>query len=151
MARLSREEEAYLRGLNRALDLVKAGGQQMLEKEIEWRGQTVGFPVGILNCELKRLARKQIVPELRVVSTAIAYTLEFDMRLPSRTINKFLVGFNTRVDDYRLNAEKLREDRKELSHDYGLNEQVNKLYSMAQERDGSLPDLEEDNEDEYIE
>ena len=149
MARLSKEDEAYLWGLNRALELVQAGGVQMLEKEVEWRGQVSGVPVGVTQAVLTALARGMIKPELRVISTALAYTLEFELKLPSRTIGKFLYIFNNRMDEYRVSSAKLEYDSKQLDYDYGLTKQVNDWYQMACARDEDLPKKEESEGEDY--
>lgn len=152
MAKLNKEDEAYLRGLGRALDLVKAGGLPMLEREIEWRGSVTGIPTGVTNAILTSIARNMIKPELKVLSTALAYTMEFEMQFPSRTIAKFLKIFNDKVDEYRASQVKLENDSKRLDYDYGLTQQVNEWYQSACERDKELPQItteEGDNNDDF--
>ena len=139
MAKLNREEIAYLNGMKRALDLVEAEGVELLRKEVEWRGAR-SMPIGITNVEITTLARKEIVPELHRLSTAIAYTLEYDLSLPSRLVSDFLVGYNKRIDVYRYDDETLKKDHLKLDKDYSLNNQVKKWYEQAKERGVQIDD-----------
>lgn len=122
----SRDQRYYLDGLVRALDLVKAGGVELLEQEITKRGLK-SIPPNVPVYLLHKAAREYCKEELMIVATAMADTIAYDMQLPPSVVVEFLREFNDKCDRFRMDVEAFEEAKKRLDDEYALNITLNKF------------------------
>lgn len=108
-----RGELEYLMGLEKAYQIATAGprGLEMLKAEINARRAGNSLPAGVDKCVLEELARGYIKPELMILSTAMAWTLEKELKLPPSTIVRYLVAYNEKIDDYKTNPGAIDRDK----------------------------------------
>lgn len=121
MAKLSKEQRAYMDGMSHALRIAKEDGCEQLEKELQFRG-TVNTPLNVSSKELIECAREYAKSELMFMATAAAMTLQKDLALPLVVIKEYLTAFNNRVQEYRYNQEQYEKDCDKLNKSLGLNE-----------------------------
>ena len=134
MAKLSKEQKAYLDGMAFALKVAKESGIEGLEEEIKFRGIT-NAPLNVSAKELTVAARARAHEELLFVATASAATLADHIKMPPSRVLDYLKEFNHRVDIYRKDPDAFREAQQKLDRNLGLNE-VCKSYVMEEEEDG---------------
>ena len=116
----SRDQRFYLDGLVRALDLVKAGGVELLEQEITKRGLK-NIPPNVPVYLLHKAAREYCKEELMIVATAMADTIAYDMQLPPSVVVEFLREFNDKCDRFRMDVESFEKAKQRLDDEYALN------------------------------
>ena len=121
MARLSKEQRAYMDGMVHALKIVKEDGIDGLEKEIRFRG-IINTPLKVSSKELVACARAYSKKELLFMATAAAMTLTKELMLPFASVKEYLTAFNNRIQEYRYNQQQYEEDCKKLNRSVGLNE-----------------------------
>lgn len=121
MAKLSKEQRAYMDGMAHALKIAKEDGLDGLEKEISFRG-IQGTPLNVSSKELIVCAREFAKEELHYMSTASAITMTEDLRLPLAVVKEYLTAFNNKVQEYRYNPQQYEEDNKKLNRSLGLNQ-----------------------------
>ncbi|MDD7176603.1 MAG: hypothetical protein SPG09_12765 [Lachnospiraceae bacterium] len=122
----NRDQRFYNDGLARALDLVKAGGVELLEQELKQRG-IKDLPPNVPVYLVHKAAREYCKDELMIVATAMADTIAYDMRLPPSVVVDFLRNFNTKCDRFRMDAEMYENARKRLDEEYAMNVIINKF------------------------
>lgn len=121
MAKLSKEQRAYMDGMAHALRIAKKDGCEQLEKELEFRG-IVNTPLNVSSGELVACAREYAKKELLFMATASAMTLQKELSLPLVVMKEYLTVFNNRVQEYRYNQEQYERDCDKLNKSLGLNE-----------------------------
>lgn len=131
MARLTKEQSAYLMAMQRSLDIAKTKGIGELEKEVNYRCNNK-LPLNVSPDELTELTRLRIHDELMCVSTALATGLTEGLKLPPSYITKFLIVFNELVDIYRADQEELKKAMDALSMYPGF-EQITQKYNEYKE------------------
>lgn len=107
----NRDQRFYNDGLARALDLVKAGGVELLEQELKQRG-IKDLPPNVPVYLVHKAAREYCKDELMIVATAMADTIAYDMQLPPSVVLEFLLNFNDKCDRFRMDAELYEAARK---------------------------------------
>lgn len=122
----NRDQRFYNDGLARALDLVKAGGVELLEQELKQRG-IKDLPPNVPVYLVHKKAREYCKDELMIVATAVADTIAHDMQLPPSVVVDFLRSFNNKCDRFRMDAELYEAVRKKLDEDYAMNMIINKF------------------------
>lgn len=135
MGTWNKEERAYLMCMQRALDFLATGarGKELLEKEVNARLGGMRLPANVDKCVLTELARKEIRPELEILSTAMAWTLEKGLKLPPSRIAKYLDIYNEKIDEYRYSPEAMRTDARILDQSWGGADLAGKKYLEMQE------------------
>lgn len=122
----NRDQRFYNDGLARALDLIKAGGVQLLEQELKQRG-IKDMPPNVPIYLVHKAAREYCKDELMIVATAMADTIAYDMMLPPSVAVNFLRKFNEKCDQFRMDVELYESVQKRLSDEYALNKVVEKF------------------------
>lgn len=122
----NRDQRFYNDGLARALDLIKAGGVQLLEQELKQRG-IKDMPPNVPIYLVHKAAREYCKDELMIVATAMADTIAYDMKLPPSVVVDFLRKFNEKCDQFRMDVELYESVQKRLSDEYALNKVVEKF------------------------
>lgn len=122
----NRDQRFYNDGLARALDLVKAGGVELLEQELKQRG-IKDLPPNVPVYLVHKAAREYCKDELMIVATAMADTIAYDMQLPPSVVVDFLRNFNNKCDRFRMDAELYEAARKRLDEEYAMNMILNKF------------------------
>lgn len=123
--RQNRDQRFYNDGLARALDLVKAGGVELLEQELKQRG-IKDLPPNVPVYLVHKAAREYCEEELMIVATAMADTVAYDMQLPPSVVVDFLRNFNNKCDRFRMDAELYEAAQKRLVDEYAMNTIINK-------------------------
>lgn len=126
MGLIQKEKRAYIEGMKFALKVASLRGLDDLVKEIDFREKTP-VPMNVDRFELTEVARLRAVRELQVIATAMADTLQNDMKIPPSVILEYLRKFNSKVDLYRYDDDELQEAQKKLDAAYALNETVKKF------------------------
>lgn len=122
----NRDQRFYNDGLARALDLVKAGGVELLEQELKQRG-IKDLPPNVPVYLVHKAAREYCKDELMIVATAMADTIAYDMQFPPSVVVDFLRNFNNKCDRFRMDAELYETARKRLDEEYAMNTILNKF------------------------
>ncbi len=122
----NRDQRFYNDGLARALDLIKAGGVQLLEQELKQRG-IKDMPPNVPIYLVHKAAREYCKDELMIVATAMADTIAYDMKLPPSVVVDFLRKFNEKCDQFRMDVGLYESVQKRLSDEYALNKVVEKF------------------------
>lgn len=122
----NRDQRFYNDGLARALDLVKAGGVELLEQELKQRG-IKDLPPNVPVYLVHKVAREYCKDELMIVATAMADTIAYDMQFPPSVVVDFLRNFNNKCDRFRMDAELYETARKRLDEEYAMNMILNKF------------------------
>lgn len=122
----NRDQRFYNDGLARALDLVKAGGVELLEQELKQRG-IKDLPPNVPVYLVHKAAREYCKDELMIVATAMADTIAYDMQLPPSVVLEFLLNFNDKCDRFRMDAELCEAARKRLDEEYAMNMIIDKF------------------------
>ncbi|MDD6268400.1 MAG: hypothetical protein PUA92_11115 [Clostridium sp.] len=122
----NRDQRFYNDGMARALDLVKAGGVQLLEQELKQRG-IKDLPPNVPVYLVHKAAREYCKDELMIVATAMADTIAYDMQFPPSVVVDFLRNFNNKCDRFRMDAELYETARKRLDEEYAMNMILNKF------------------------
>ena len=123
---MNRDQRFYNDGLARALDIVKAGGVQLLEQELKQRG-IKDLPPNVPVYLMHKVARVYCKDELMIVATALADTIVHEMNLPPSMAVDYLQKFNEKCDRFRMDDESYKEAQRRLDEEYGMNMIVNKL------------------------
>ena len=123
---MNRDQRFYNDGLARALDLVKAGGVQLLEQELKQRG-IKDLPPNVPVYLMHKVAREYCKDELMIVATAMADTIAYDMHLPPSVVVDFLDKFNNKCDLFRMDTEKYNAAMNRLDEEYAMNKVIEKL------------------------
>lgn len=131
MARLTKEQSAYLMAMQRALDIVKSKGVEELEKEVNFRCNN-RLPLNVSPDELTEIARLRVHDELMCVSTALATALTDGLKLAPSYITEFLIIFNQLVDVYRADPEALKKAMDALGR-YPQFDEIQERYSKYKE------------------
>ena len=108
------------------MDLIKAGGVQLLEQELKQRG-IKDMPPNVPIYLVHKAAREYCKDELMIVATAMADTIAYDMKLPPSVVVDFLRKFNEKCDQFRMDVELYESVQKRLSDEYALNKVVEKI------------------------
>lgn len=122
----NRDQRFYNDGLARALDLIKAGGVQLLEQELKQRG-IKDMPPNVPIYLVHKAAREYCKDELMIVATAMADTIAYDMKLPPSVVVDFLRKFNEKCDQFRMDVGLYESVQKRLIDEYALNKVVEKF------------------------
>ena len=104
MAKITKEQQLYLSGMQYALKIAKEQSVKELEKEINYRC-SYPVPVGINRRELTMLARSHAKAELMYLATAMADTMTNYLHMPPMVIHDYLTQFNKRILEFRENPE----------------------------------------------
>lgn len=142
MGELSKEDAAYLDGLEYALRIVKRAeerGVEALEQELTFRrgmkARKLVLPRNIDRQSIAALARSFIQPELEAISVSLANTIQNVLKLPPSKIALFLKSFNEGVDLYRHDEDAKQKMMRELDRDWGLQETSRKYMGFYKERE----------------
>ena len=108
------------------MDLIKAGGVQLLEQELKQRG-IKDMPPNVPIYLVHKAAREYCKDELMIVATAMADTIAYDMKLPPSVVVDFLRKFNEKCDQFRMDVGLYESVQKRLSDEYALNKVVEKI------------------------
>lgn len=119
----NKEMEFYVNGMQHAYNVLKQGGIEELQRELQYRASNP-LPMNVSRQELTALARARAKEELMFVATSMATTLTKDIKLPPMMVKEFLVKFNDRIDVYRMDKEQYEVDQSKLDNDYLLNQMV---------------------------
>lgn len=122
----NRDQRFYNDGLARALDLVKAGGVELLEQELKQRG-IKDLPPNVPVYLVHKAARAYCKDELMIVATAVADTIAYDMQFPPSVVVDFLRKFNNKCDRFRMDAELYESVQRKLDNEYALNKVIEKF------------------------
>ena len=117
---MNRDQRFYNDGLARALDLVKAGGVQLLEQELKQRG-IKDLPPNVPVYLMHKVAREYCKDELMIVATALADTIVHEMNLPPSMAVDYLRKFNEKCDLFRMDDEVYKDTQRILDEEYGMN------------------------------
>lgn len=120
MAKLNKEQQAYLDGMLFAQRIAKTKGLEALDKEIQYRG----ISNHVLNVDKRELigaAVEIFEDELQLVGTASAVVIAEDFKFPPSKALEYLKHFNNHVDEYRMNPDKYKAARERIERNYGLN------------------------------
>jgi hypothetical protein len=126
MAKITKEQQLYLSGMQRALQIAKEHNIEELEKEVNYRC-SYPLPIGVSRNELTVLARAHAKEELMIVATAMADTMSSDMKLPPSVILDYLRKFNKKVDLFRYDKDSLQKSQLKLDSMYALNETIRRF------------------------
>lgn len=142
MGKLSKEEAAYLDGLEYALRIAKRSeGREViaLEQELTFRRGTearkLALPRNIDRQSIAAIARSFIKPELEAISVSLANTIQNVLKLPPSKITLFLESFNEGVSLYRHDEDAKQKVMRELDRDWGLQETSKKYMGYYKERE----------------
>lgn len=119
-------EREYIKGMKFALNIATLRGIDDLKKEITIRESGKTIPLNVDHQELSTVAKMRAKDELEVVTTAIAYAIEYDMGLPPSVVAEFLSKFHSRVNLYRSDKEALEKANKELDGNSSFNSALSK-------------------------
>lgn len=117
---MNRDQRFYNDGLARALDLVKAGGVELLEQELKQRG-IKDLPPNVPVYLMHKVARTYCNDELMIVATALADTIVHEMNLPPSMAVDYLQKFNEKCDLFRMDDEVYKDTQRRLDEEYGMN------------------------------
>lgn len=142
MGKLSKEDAAYLDGLEYALRIVKGSeGREViaLEQELTFRRGTEArepvLPRNIDRQSIAAIARSFIKPELEAISVSLDNTIQNVLKLPPSKIALFLESFNEGVSLYRHDENAKQKVMRELDHEWGLQETSKKYMGYYKERE----------------
>ena len=96
MAKLSKEQRAYLDGMAHALKIAKTVDIEGLEKEIEFRGLH-NVPLNVSSTELIACSREFAKKELYYISTAMASTLTDQLKIPLAKMKEYIRGISQAI------------------------------------------------------
>lgn len=116
----NRDQRFYNDGLARALDLVKAGGVELLEQELKQRG-IKDLPPNVPVYLMHKVARTYCNDELMIIATALADTIVHEMNLPPSMAVDYLQKFNEKCDLFRMDDEVYKDTQRRLDEEYGMN------------------------------
>lgn len=142
MAKIDKEMAAYLDGMEFALRICKhvnenSAATNALDLELRYRRgdhpTELTLPRNIDRQSISAMARAFIEPELKVISTALAWTQKNVMKLTPSQTSKFLEAFNHQVDLYRHDDEAMKAAWYELDADWGLQESSKKFMEDCKE------------------
>lgn len=117
---MNRDQRFYNDGLARALDLVKAGGVQLLEQELKQRG-IKDLPPNVPVYLMHKVARTYCNDELMIIATALVDTIVHEMNLPPSMAVDYLQKFNEKCDLFRMDDEVYKDTQRRLDEEYGMN------------------------------
>lgn len=117
---MNRDQRFYNDGLARALDLVKAGGVQLLEQELKQRG-IKDLPPNVPVYLMHKVARTYCNDELMIIATALADTIVHEMNLPPSMAVDYLQKFNEKCYLFRMDDEVYKDTQRRLDEEYGMN------------------------------
>ena len=122
MGKLNKEQISYMAGMNYALELVKKGGVEELEKEIRFRG-AAGVCMQLTRKEAIALARDVYKQELAYIAAGVAWGLK-ELHLPPSITIEFLRTFNDKVAEFRDNHDEFLRITELLGKDTAMNQAV---------------------------
>ena len=120
MSRTSKEERIYLEGMAFASRIAKEKGIDALEKEMQFRGLNKSV-LNVRREELIAVARERSQKELLFIATAMAETMRNYLHLPQSVLKDYLIRFNEKMNDYRMDENVFKADCDKLSRDVSLN------------------------------
>ncbi|WP_455717478.1 hypothetical protein [Anaerosporobacter sp.] len=126
MAKITKEQKLYLEGMAHALQIANKEGIEGLTREVNYRGAN-NLPLNVKSTELTAIARMRSKEELMIIATAMADTMNTDMKLPPSVILDFLRKFNSKVDIFRYDKASLEKTQSKLDSMYALNETLKKF------------------------
>ena len=126
MAKITKEQKLYLEGMAHALQVANKEGIEGLEREVNYRGAN-NLPLNVKSTELTAVARMRAKEELMIVATAMADTMNTDMKLPPSVVLDFLRKFNQKVDIFRYDKTALEKSQSKLDSMYALNETIKRF------------------------
>ena len=129
--KISKEQKLYAQAMEHALDVVKKGGEEELEREVRYR-QSRPVPLNVNRMELITTARGFASEELMIVATAMADTIANHLKLPPSVTLDYLIQFNKRVEEFHKDPDLFKKVNKKLESDYGMNETLKK-FNMDEE------------------
>lgn len=139
MGKMSKEDQAYLNGMEFALKICKRFPERpmtALEQELMYRRGN--HPVELQlprNIDRQSLAGLAIIqPELEAISVALATAIVDVAKLTPTRQTEFLVAFNNGVDLYRHDEEAKQKAMAKLDASWGLQEVSKKYMSYYKER-----------------
>ncbi|WP_455715349.1 hypothetical protein [Anaerosporobacter sp.] len=126
MGKLTKEQKLYLEGMAHALQIAKQQGVEGLTREVNYRGAN-NLPLNVKSTELTAIARMRSKEELMIIATAMADTMNTDMKLPPSVVLDFLRKFNSKVDIFRYDKVALEKTQAKLDSMYALNETIKRF------------------------
>ena len=123
MAKITKEQQLYLSGMQFALKIAKKHSVKELEKEVNYRCN-YPVPVGINRRELTALARGHAREELMYLATAMADTMTNHLHMPPMIIKDYLKQFNKRIQEFREDPELYQEVQLKLDRDTAMVEML---------------------------
>ncbi|WP_455718064.1 hypothetical protein [Anaerosporobacter sp.] len=126
MAKITKEQKLYLEGMAHALQIANKEGIEGLTREVNYRGAN-NLPLNVKSTELTAIARMRSKEELMIIATAMADTMNTDMKLPPSVVLDFLRKFNSKVDIFRYDKVALEKTQAKLDSMYALNETIKRF------------------------
>ena len=93
MAKITKEYQAYLDGLSKALEIVEKGGTAALKEEIAFRGRTQA-PRQIKSEAVKDFETRVKISTLDSVTVLVAWNLHKEFGFGKQRLEKFIAAFN---------------------------------------------------------
>ena len=141
MAKLSKEQVAYNEGMAFAYRIAKADGIAELENEIKWRG-LMDMPLNYKARDVERVVHKVAEEwcdiQRRQMGCASAITLIDVMKIPARTVRKYIEEFCARMILFRHDEEAFRQAEERMNKEIAISEalkdfDVDKMEAEAME------------------
>lgn len=126
MGKLKKEDVMYIMGMEHALNVGKAAepGKEMeaIKNEVMYRtgGNPLPLVVNVSRQQMAGAAREFIKPEIKIMSAALAWTLQEGLKLPPGRIAQFLQTFNEKINAYRHDGKLFESDQTELDGSWNL-------------------------------
>lgn len=125
MAKLSKEQKAYNDGMAFAYRIAKADGIEELEHEIKWRG-LVDLPMNYRARDVEKVvhqvAEQWCDIQRRQMGCASAITLIDVMKIPARTVRKYIEEFCARMILFRHDKEAFRQAEERMNKEIAISE-----------------------------
>lgn len=128
----NKEMEFYLQGMQHAVKVIQDSGIEELKRELKYRASKP-LPMNVSRKELTAVARIRAKEELMIIATAMATTLTYYMKMPPSVIKDYLDHFNTLIDAYRIDDEKLKIDQERLDKNYMMNQMLREYLNENKE------------------
>ena len=125
MAKLSKEQKAYNEGMAFAYRIAKADGIAELENEIKWRG-LMDMPLNYKARDVERVV-KQVSEDWceiqrRHMGAASAITLIDTMKIPARTVRKYIEEFCAKMILFRHDNEAFLQAEERMNKEIAISE-----------------------------
>ena len=125
MAKLSKEQKAYNDGIAFAYKIAKENGIEELENEIKWRG-LMDMPLNYKTKDVERVVREVAEQwcdiQRRQMGAASAITLIDVMKIPARTVRKYIEEFCARMILFRHDEEAFRQAEERMNKEIAISE-----------------------------